>query len=85
MIYGFQNFNLNIGSIVVSSELIFGPIFALILLNENLTQNEIIGSILVIAAIIVSNISFLKNKSKIDMKPLKTKRKRKQKIKLQQL
>ncbi len=56
MIHGFQNFNLNLGSIVVSSELIFGPLFAVLILGEGLTTWEIVGGILVIAAIVISNI-----------------------------
>lgn len=62
MIYGFQNFNLNLGSIVVSSELIFGPIFAYFILNEIITKPEFVGSAFVIIAIFISNKNIFSKK-----------------------
>lgn len=56
MIYGFQNINLNTGSIIISSELVFGPAFAYFILSEGLTIQEFIGSIFIILAIIVVNL-----------------------------
>lgn len=59
MIYGFQNFNLNLGSIVVSTELIFGPVFAYFLLNQTMTSSELIGGIIVIIAVLIPNYNLL--------------------------
>lgn len=55
-IYGFQNFDLNLGSIVLASELIFSLIISAIFLGEFPTVNEIIGGILIMTAIVLINI-----------------------------
>jgi drug/metabolite transporter (DMT)-like permease len=54
---GFKYANLNTGSILVSSELLFGPLFALLLLGENLGAHVIIGGILTALAAVFANIS----------------------------
>ncbi len=52
---GFKNTNLNTGSILVSSELFFGPFFAFILLSENLTRLELLGGVFIAVAVLFSN------------------------------
>jgi drug/metabolite transporter (DMT)-like permease len=52
---GFKYTNLNVGSILVSSELFFGPFFAFIFLSEGLTKLELIGGLFVVLAVIFSN------------------------------
>ncbi len=52
---GFRNTNLNTGSILVSSELFFGPFFAFILLSENLTRLELLGGVFIAVAVLFSN------------------------------
>jgi drug/metabolite transporter (DMT)-like permease len=54
---GFKYTNLNTGSIIVSSELVFGPLFALLLLGEGLGMHVIIGGILIGAATIFAHIA----------------------------
>jgi drug/metabolite transporter (DMT)-like permease len=50
VVKGFEYFDLNIGTIVLSSELIFGTIFALILFNEHPKLTELIGVIIIFMA-----------------------------------
>lgn len=54
---GFKYTNLNTGSIIVSSELLFGPLFALLLLGEKLGTHIIVGGILIAIATIFSHIT----------------------------
>lgn len=54
--YGFQHFNLNLGTIVISSELFWAPIFAFLLFHEMLTSYQIIGGFLIVLAIILPQI-----------------------------
>ncbi|MCL5091096.1 MAG: DMT family transporter [Patescibacteria group bacterium] len=59
---GFQNFDLNLGTIVISSELVFAPIFAAIAFREYPTIKEILGGFLIAFSILVPNLSFFKKK-----------------------
>ena len=52
---GFKYTNLNTGSILVSSELFFGPFFAFMLLSENLSGLELLGGVFIATAVIFSN------------------------------
>ncbi len=54
---GFQNFDLNLGSIVISSELIFASIFAALFFKEYPKTFEILGGLFILAAIVAANIS----------------------------
>ena len=56
LLIGFQKTDINIGSILVSTELFFGPLFAYLIFRETLNSSEIIGSMLVILAVINLNI-----------------------------
>ncbi len=60
---GFSNFDLNLGTVVVSSELFFGPFFAALIFSEFPTYPQIIGGILILIAIIVLNVNFKRVKS----------------------
>ncbi len=55
LLIGFQKTDINIGSMLVSTELLFGPLFAYLMFKESLTTPEIVGSILVIIAVININ------------------------------
>ena len=61
---GFKYTNLNTGSILVSSELLFGPLFALLLLGEGLGTHIVIGGILIGVATIFSHIAEPRKKKK---------------------
>lgn len=56
LLIGFQKTDINIGSMLVSTELFFGPVFAYLIFRETLNTSEIIGSILVIFAVINLNL-----------------------------
>ncbi len=56
LLVGFQKTDINIGSMLVSTELFFGPLFAYLMFRESLSTSEIIGSILVILAVINVNL-----------------------------
>ncbi|PJA23374.1 hypothetical protein COX59_00210 [Candidatus Beckwithbacteria bacterium CG_4_10_14_0_2_um_filter_47_25] len=57
---GFKNFQLNIGSIVLASQLIFIEIIGVIFLKEIPTSFELLGSIIIILAIVLSNLRLRK-------------------------
>lgn len=63
LLIGFQKTDINIGSMLVSTELFFGPLFAFIIFKETLSISEIIGSIFVILAVI--NLNLKKSTSKV--------------------
>lgn len=60
---GFKYTNLNTGSILISSELLFGPLFALLLLGEGLGMHVVIGGVLIGVATIFSHIAEPRKKS----------------------
>jgi drug/metabolite transporter (DMT)-like permease len=53
---GFQNFDLNLGTIVMSSEMIFTVIFGMIAFAEFPTLLEVIGGIFISLSIVISNL-----------------------------
>lgn len=55
---GFSNFDLNLGTIVISSELFFGSVFAAVFFAEIPTNFQIIGGFLILLAIGILNIRF---------------------------
>lgn len=57
---GFSNFDLNLGTIVISSELFFGSLFAAIFFSEIPTFTQILGGLLIVAAIAVSSLKLKK-------------------------
>ena len=60
LLIGFQKMNLNVGTLLISSELLFGPAFAFLLFHESLGMLEVIGGLLTIVAVVVVNSDFLK-------------------------
>lgn len=52
---GFQNFDLNLGTVVLSSELFFGSLFAFLFYQEQSSFTEILGGTLIIVATVVAN------------------------------
>ncbi len=53
MIYGFKRAELGVGTILLSSELIFGPLVAYLLFHETLSRLEMLGGILIIGAVLM--------------------------------
>jgi drug/metabolite transporter (DMT)-like permease len=54
---GFKYTNLNVGSILVSTELFFGPFFAFLFLSENLTLIELLGGLFIASAVVFSSLN----------------------------
>lgn len=59
---GMQNIDLNLGTIVSSSEMIFATVFAALVFHEYLSLKEIFGSGLILLGIIVPNLTKIKTK-----------------------
>lgn len=57
---GFKNFNLNLGSIVLASQLIFVLIIGIVILKEIPTSTEIIGATVISLSIVLSKIDTTK-------------------------
>jgi len=60
MLVGFHNFDLNLGTIVLSSELLFASIFGYLFYKEIPTANELIGGGLIAFSIIIAHLNFRK-------------------------
>ena len=45
-------------AIILSMEAVFGTVFSVILLHEDVTVRMVIGSMLILAAVLVSEVSF---------------------------
>lgn len=56
-LYGFNNFDLNLGTIILSSEIFFAALINVAILSEIPTGNEIIGGLIIVAAILVINLT----------------------------
>jgi len=60
MLVGFHNFDLNLGTIILSSELLFAFIFGYLFYKEMPTSNELIGGGLITFSIIIAHLNFKK-------------------------
>lgn len=60
MLVGFHNFDLNLGTIVMSSELLFASIIGYLFYKETPTINEMIGSGLIAFSVIIAHLNFKK-------------------------
>lgn len=58
--YGFQHFNLNLGTIVISLELFWAPVFAFFVFSQTLTVTQLIGGVFIGAAIVTPYIKLQK-------------------------
>lgn len=57
---GFQNFDLNLGTVVLSSEIFFASIFAFVFFQETSTFTQLLGGVLIVVATGVANIAIEK-------------------------
>lgn len=55
VLFGFRHFDLNLGTLVLSSELVFATLVGMLFLAEVPTFKEIIGGAFIIGAIVVAN------------------------------
>jgi drug/metabolite transporter (DMT)-like permease len=57
LLLGFRNFDLNLGTILLSSEMVFTPIFAFLAFGEAPSLYVIIGGVFIAASIVLVNFS----------------------------
>lgn len=63
-IIGFSNFDLNLGTIIISSDMVFATILAAVIFKEIPILKELIGSLLIVSAIIIPNLNLRKKYEK---------------------
>lgn len=56
LLYGFQHFDLNLGTIAISSEVVFASLFGYLLFAETPSVTDTYGSLLIVLAIIIGNL-----------------------------
>ncbi len=61
LLFGFQHFDVNIGTVILSLELFFAAILGFLIFGEALTANEFLGGIAIFIASIVSAWEFKKS------------------------
>jgi drug/metabolite transporter (DMT)-like permease len=61
-LYGFQNFDVNIGTVIMSTELVFAAVMAYFLFNEVPKVHELLGGVLIFTGSIVGSGVFEKSK-----------------------
>lgn len=71
LLVGFQNFDLGLGSIVLSLELLFATVFGFLFLKEIPTSRELVGGILILFANMIPNINLVLQKR---LKPVSIKK-----------
>lgn len=59
---GFQNFDLNLGTMIIASELLFGPIAAMLVFKEIPTKTELIGGFIIVSSIVITNLPIINKK-----------------------
>lgn len=65
LLYGFQHFDVNVGTVILTTELVFIVLIGWLFYNEIPTTNELLGGLLILLASIVSVLSmprFFKSK-----------------------
>lgn len=58
LLFGFSHFDLNLGSIILSSELFFATILSLLVFGEKPTGWEFFGGILILLAVVAANLNY---------------------------
>jgi len=58
LLYGFQHFDVNVGTVILATELFFASLLGFLLFKEVPTSKEILGGMLIFAASIISTIDF---------------------------
>ena len=68
LLYGFQHFDINIGTVITSTELVFGALFGLILYHEVPAAHELLGGVLIFSGSVLGSIDleriYLRQRSK---------------------
>lgn len=58
LLYGFQHFDVNVGTVILATELVFALLIGWLFYQEVPTANELIGGIVIFVASIVSAVDF---------------------------
>lgn len=58
LLYGFQHFDVNVGTVILSMELVFALIFGLVFYRELPTGYQLLGGCLIFIASVVSGVDF---------------------------
>lgn len=58
LLYGYQHFDVNIGTVILSSEIIFGALLGLLFYREVPALHETIGGALILTGAVVSSLNF---------------------------
>jgi len=68
LVYGFSNFDVNLGTIILATELLFALVINALILKEYPTSYEIIGGLLVFSATVLVSMN-LKSRKKAQTQP----------------
>ncbi len=63
LLFGFQHFDVNIGTVILSLELFFAAILGFLIFGEALTTNELFGGLAIFVASVVSAWEFKKTRA----------------------
>jgi drug/metabolite transporter (DMT)-like permease len=58
IVFGFKHIDLHLGTIIISLELFFGPLFAFIILSQSISFFELLGGLILITAITLTHVRF---------------------------
>lgn len=64
LVYGFGNFDVNLGTIILATELFFALVINALVLKEYPTSNELIGGILIFSGTVVASLNLASKRSK---------------------
>jgi drug/metabolite transporter (DMT)-like permease len=57
VLYGFQHSDINIASVILSSQLAFGALIGFLVYRETMSPNEIVSGLLILGAAIVGGMA----------------------------
>lgn len=57
LLYGYKHFDVNVGTVIMSTELVFGAVLGLILFGEVPATHELLGGILIFAGSVVGSLN----------------------------
>jgi drug/metabolite transporter (DMT)-like permease len=69
VLYGFQHFDINIASVVLSSQLAFGALLGFFIYHEVPAMHEIISGLLIAGAAVVGSLGYRRGAKEIDLHP----------------
>jgi len=58
LLFGFQHFDVNVGTVILAMELFFASLLGYLFFRESPTMSELVGAIVIFAASIVASVNF---------------------------